>query len=83
MTDNVAICYQLSMTLEEYRATTGTKDHDLACAVGCSREHITLVRNGDRKPSADLAVKLIAATGGKVTFEDIMVPSQNKADAAQ
>ena len=43
----------------------------LAAAVGCCKQQINHIVRGRRKPSGDLARRIIEATGGEVTYEDL------------
>lgn len=54
------------MTLRTYLAETGTKQSDLAALVGVKPAHMSLMVNELRKPSRTIAVRIEAATSGRV-----------------
>jgi DNA-binding transcriptional regulator YdaS (Cro superfamily) len=54
------------MTLSTYLAATGTKQVDLAARLGIKPAHMSLIVNGDRRPSLDIAVGIERETGGQV-----------------
>jgi transcriptional regulator with XRE-family HTH domain len=62
LTDTVPRWHYLSVTLDQFMRAGEITDQALAVKVGCSRPHITRIRNGDRQPSLPLAVKLANAT---------------------
>lgn len=53
----------VSMTLHDYMDGKGITDAALAGKVGCDRSYITQIRNGRRRPSLAMALKLKKATG--------------------
>ncbi len=58
---------RMPMTLEKYffRKPEGEKNR-MAVELGITRTWLSLIINGHKNPSATLAVKIEAATGGKV-----------------
>jgi DNA-binding transcriptional regulator YdaS (Cro superfamily) len=48
---------------------------DFSKELGCSREHLNKVINGQRKPSKILANAIEKATHGEVKVEDLIKPS--------
>lgn len=52
-----------SMTLQKYMADKKLTDAALAGRIGCDRSYITQIRNGKRRPSLEMALKLKKATG--------------------
>lgn len=61
------------MTLDEY-----LRDHPVTAVafaerIGKSPASVTRIRKGEQRLSLDLAAKIVAATGGKVTLEDLAI----------
>ena len=67
------------MTLDAYFANTGTTAATLADAVGVTGASMTRIRRGEQNISLDLALKIVTATGGKVTLEDLGMTRQQAA----
>lgn len=44
---------------------------NLAAAIGCDRTYLWRIAKGERQVSAELAVKIETATGGKITRHDL------------
>lgn len=63
-------------TLAEYQAIHGTEGlRRLADATGTKLSYLRqLICNAGKKPSADMALKLIQASGGKLTLEGLVNP---------
>lgn len=60
------------MKLNEYLAAEEQSATNFAVAVGCEPSTITRLVKGERKPSAELAVRIERATLGKVTVHDLV-----------
>jgi DNA-binding transcriptional regulator YdaS (Cro superfamily) len=68
--------YGCAMTLSEYLATEGARNQaEIADAVNVSRVFISLVASGQRQPSLPVALKIEAATDGKVSVAELVKPS--------
>lgn len=67
------------MRIDAYLDATGTTAAALAAAVGISGPSITRIKRGEQNVSLDLAIKIVAATGGKVTLEDLSMTRQQAA----
>jgi len=61
-------------TLRQYRADTGTTLQAIADACNTSRGYIHQIESGQRTPGLRLAVRISAATGGKVSVEALLDP---------
>lgn len=59
------------MTLDEYLRTHPVTAGAFAERIGMSAASVTRIRKGDQNITLDLATKIVAATGGKVTLEDL------------
>lgn len=62
------------MKLNEYLFKTETKQTTFAEMLDISRPHLTQIVSGKRKPSPKLAKKIIEATKGHVTLNELMFP---------
>ena len=51
---------------------------DFSKELGCSREHLNKVINGQKRPSKILATAIEKATNGSVTAEDLRKMSDGK-----
>ena len=60
------------MKLTEYLAAPEQNASALAALVGCETSTITRLAKGERRASADLAVRIEKATLGKVTVHDLV-----------
>mgnify|MGYP000043957243 CR=1 FL=1 len=59
------------MTLSEYMDKHQMTDQKLSEKVGVSRSAITQYRLGDRMPKPEIMVRLVEATGAKVSPMDL------------
>lgn len=59
------------MTLDEYLRTHSVTASTLADRIGKSSASLTRIRKGQQALSLELAARIVAATGGKVTLEDL------------
>lgn len=58
------------MTLAEYLEAEGLKPTQFAQALGAEPSTVTRMVHGERGPSLDMALRIEAATDGKVTVRD-------------
>jgi len=70
------------MTLNEYLTESNLKEADFGRLVGLSQSAINRLRRGESWPPADTAAKIRAATDGKVTANDFMLPAAPFTDPA-
>lgn len=59
------------MTLDEYLKAHSITASTLAERIGKSSASVTRIRQGKQSLSLELAARIVAATGGKVTLEDL------------
>ena len=59
------------MTLDRWLRETGTKEEALAETIGVAQGTINRYRRGYRAPRPEIARKIVAATEGAVTFEEL------------
>jgi len=62
------------MTLLDHLAATGQTVPGFADSLGVARNTIRKIAYRQRQPSLDLAVRISAATGGKVQPADLAIP---------
>lgn len=62
------------MRIIDYIKCEGVTGVELAKMVGCSQPVLSQYTTGKRRPSPDIAVRIVKATGGKVTLEDLYCP---------
>lgn len=67
------------MKLKDYLKQEKIKTDDFAVLVGCSQPHISLICSNERRPSADLALKIEQETKGKVTVIELLYPGSEVA----
>lgn len=67
------------MELKEYLNRNKIKVADFAKKVDCTQGYISLICAGKRKPGADIALKIQAATGNQVTIRELRYPNNEKA----
>lgn len=60
------------MTLSEYLSEVGKKPSAFAESLGMPASTIIRIINGQREARIGTAAKIVAATGGKVTFEELV-----------
>lgn len=65
------------MKLHKYLENTSLED--LATRVNVSIGAICNYKNGHRKPRPEIALRIVKATGGKVTLEDLYAPPEEEA----
>lgn len=72
------------MTLSEYLSEVGKKPSAFAESLGMPASTIIRIINGQREARIGTAAKIVAATGGKVTFAELVhVPNaQNERASA-
>jgi DNA-binding transcriptional regulator YdaS (Cro superfamily) len=61
------------MTLDEYLKSTPVTAASFADRIGVSAASVTRIRKGGQNIPLSLAQKIVSATGGKVTLEDLAV----------
>lgn len=62
------------MQLKEYIKSNGIRIIDFSHNVGCGQPMMSMIHNGKRRPSPDLALKIERATGGAVTRDELLFP---------
>ncbi len=62
------------MQLKEYIKSKGIKISRLANQADCCQPMISMIINGIRRPSPNLALKIEQATGGAVTRDELLFP---------
>lgn len=67
------------MTLDTYFGTADTTPTALAASIGVSDASMSRIRKGAQNISLDLANRIVLATGGKVTLEDLSMARQKAA----
>jgi plasmid maintenance system antidote protein VapI len=67
------------MDLEQYLFIKKIKQKDFAKKVGCSQAHISVICAKKRRPSPDMAIKMVEATAGEVSLTDLLFPDREKA----
>ena len=65
-------CTCLVMTLSEYLADAKITDEAFAARVTVGRPMVTKLRHRSVNPSSQLAARIIEATGGKISFAELM-----------
>lgn len=74
---NVTICYlsimsrqiappKSSTPLDKYLSDQGLTDAEFAKRIQCSREYVSMLRKGARRPSLEIADRIARATVGNV-----------------
>lgn len=58
--------------LDQYLAETGESATSFAGRVGCDVSTIVRIRQRKYSPNVELAKKIIDATGGRLSFEDLI-----------
>ena len=74
-----ALCKLQGMTLAEYLKTENIRRAAFAVRVGTSGASITRICDGTQNPAPELMREIIAATGGKVTLEELVFPKARAA----
>jgi DNA-binding transcriptional regulator YdaS (Cro superfamily) len=67
------------MELKNYLKKNGIKTIELAKVIGCQQSHVSLIANGKRKPSPELALAIEQATNGQVTRMELLYPDSSEA----
>lgn len=73
------------MTLEKYFASEDRKhktQDDLAQSLGVSQSYISLLVARKKRPSLPLAKRIVEATGGEVTYDDLVALAATDATPA-
>ncbi len=65
--------------LKEYMEHTGTKESEMAEKLGISASYVNLIKNGERRPSPQLAEKIEAVTG--IPFRKLLLNDNAAAKA--
>lgn len=78
----VHLMHDWRMLLETYLAKTGKTDAEFAVEVGLSRPMVTRLRRRQSGPSFESALRIVAATSGEVTADDLR-PLPVEAEAQQ
>ncbi len=65
----------MRMNLDDYLTITGTKGVDFALAIGVSEASLTRIRRGEQNISRDLIRRIVEATNGLVTSDDLVFPA--------
>lgn len=65
--------------LKQYIESRGISQKALAESLGISEGHLSLMINGDRRPSPELAAKIESATG--IPFRSLLLPEDETAAA--
>ena len=65
-------CKLLGMTLDEYLRDPANTASKLAEDAGTTGPTITRLLYGDAQPSAEMIRNIVAATGGKITADDLL-----------
>ena len=60
------------MKLRTYLERNSMTRRAFAKRVGCSPQAVGYYVTGDRRPSLPVALKIVKATGGKVTLKDLL-----------
>jgi transcriptional regulator with XRE-family HTH domain len=68
---NVHIVHGHTMLLRDWMIDRNIKDAELATLLGCERSYVTKLRRRQATPSLDVAAKIVAATGGRVSYDDL------------
>lgn len=58
------------MTLCEWREREGLTQHEVAERLGAAQSYVCQLETGTRRPSVDVAARIVAMTGGEVTLEE-------------
>lgn len=64
------------MKLALYMKVRSLTDAQMASKVGCSQVQLWRVRTGNGQPSWSLAKRIVSATGGEVTMDDLAEPTE-------
>lgn len=75
------MCKYISMVIEEYLKKYDLRLYPWAKANGITPEIISLYRSGKRGLSAQTMAKIVAATGGEVSYEDLVAEMQERQEA--
>ncbi len=70
------------MTLADYLVSKGLKPASFARQVGVAASTVTRILDGSRRPTLDVAVKIVRATSGEVSFEELAAVAKNEREAA-
>lgn len=63
--------YMSAMTLSDFLSAKGLKPAAFARTVGLSASTVTRILDGSRRPTLDVALKIVRATDGKVSCEEL------------
>jgi len=67
-------CFHIPMTLKEYLKLRKISYRTFAEIVGVDHTYVWRLKNGERRPSPDVALKIEKATKGMVTRMDLLYP---------
>lgn len=62
------------MKLSEYLKSKNMTGQQFADVVGCGQPMISLMTNGERRPSPELALRIEQVTNGAVTLRELLFP---------
>lgn len=65
------------MHLREYLFRAKINQTEFAKKVGVSRTHFSLIVLGRKRPSPELAKRIIDETGGRVTYDELFFPQNH------
>jgi transcriptional regulator with XRE-family HTH domain len=66
-----APCKFTGMTLDAYLRTHAVTGSEMAARLGISAASVTRIRKGGQNITLQMAQRIVTATGGKVTLEDL------------
>ena len=64
----------ISMKLSEWQKEENLTDAELADRLSVDRSYIFRLKNGERRASPDLALKIEQISGGKVSRTEVLYP---------
>jgi len=64
------------MKLSEYLSENKIKLSRFAEDAGLKQPYASLIKNGHKRPSPDVALRIEQATGGSVTLRELLFPDQ-------
>jgi len=67
--------YYAPMNIESYLTQNNIPRGEFSKKIKIHWSHLNNILNGQRKPSAPLALRIEQATGGKVTLRELLFPN--------
>lgn len=64
-------------SIEEYLTSHNMSEAELAEKIGVTQAYVNMLKNGERRPSPELAQKIEAATG--IPFRNLLLPGEESA----